>query len=290
MGEFIFKTPDSVDELVENLRLANENTFILGGGTDFVIQMKKKRLQGTIIDMTGIRGLDEISIDDNQIKIGANVTYSQLYNNPIISTHAACLAQMAIKVGSKQIQNMARLPGNIANASKAGDSIPALIALDASAKIINGKGEVKFIKVQDIILGMGKTILNRDEAIIEIVFPKPLSNTRSSFGKIGHGARNELTIANVSMAMVAAYNQENKIIERSCLVIGAVAPVAFHAVEAEVFLQSKNPTRLLMTQLADLLQQQVEAVLKGNASSKHKINDMHGLAFDVFEKIFSHVI
>lgn len=291
MGELIFKTPDTMEELVANLKSANENTFLLGGGTDFVVQKKKKRLtQGTIIDMTGVRGLDEIKIDENQIQIGANVTYAQLYNNPIIKAHATCLAQMAIKVGSKQIQNMARLPGNIANASKAGDSIPALLALDASAKVINSKGEIKLIKVQDIILGMGKTILKHDEAIIEILFPRHSANGRSSFGKIGHGARNELTIANVSLAMVVEYNREKAIIEKACLVIGAVAPIAFHAVDAEAFLQGKTPTRQLVNQLADLLQQQVEAALKGNVASKHKINDMHGLAFDVFENIFADVL
>ncbi|OGO78835.1 MAG: hypothetical protein A2Y23_08495 [Clostridiales bacterium GWB2_37_7] len=291
MDKFTYKTPVTLEELVESLKSANENTYILGGGTDFVIQMRKKRLsQGVIIDMTGIRGLNEINMDEDHIRLGANVTYSQLYNNPFIRAHVACLAQMAIKVGSKQIQNMARLPGNIVNASKAGDSIPVLLALDASAKIINSKGETKQIKVQDIILGMGKTILNRDEAIIEILFPKPTINTRSSFGKIGHGARNELTIANVSLAMITEYNQINNIIEKACLVVGAVAPVAFHAAQAEVFLQSKRPSRLLIPQLADILQKQVETVLKGNVSSKHKINDIRGLAFDVFENIFTDVI
>jgi CO/xanthine dehydrogenase FAD-binding subunit len=290
MGEYSFKTPETMVELVECLKLANENTFILGGGTDLMIQMKKKKeSQGTFIDMTGIRGLDEIKCNQNEIGIGANVTYTQLYNNSIIRAHGACLSQMAVKVGSKQIQNMARLPGNIVNASKAGDSIPSLIALDASAKIIDGKGHIKIVKIQDIILGMGKTILNRDEAIIEIGFPIPPATTRSSFGKIGHGARNEVTIANVNLAMVIEYDKQINVIEKACIVIGAVAPVAFRAVEAEALLQSKRPTKLLMTELADQLQQQVERKLK-DMSSKHKINDIRGLTFDVFENIFADVI
>jgi hypothetical protein len=90
--------------------------------------------------------------------------------------------------------------------------------------------------------------------------------------------------------MVAAYNQENNIIEKASIVIGAVAPMSFHGVEAEVFLQSKRPTRLLMAQLADLLQQEVEVKLKGNMASKHKMNDIRGLAIDVFENIFNDVI
>jgi carbon-monoxide dehydrogenase medium subunit len=196
---------------------------------------------------------------------------------------------MAVKVGSKQIQNMAGLPGNIANASKAGDSIPPLIALDASAKIIDGKGHIKVVKIKDIIQGMGKTILNRDEAIIEVLFPISSTNTRSSFGKIGHGARNEVTIANVNLAMAIEYNKPMDVIEVACIVIGAVAPVAFRAAEAEAFLQSKRPTRRLMTELAEQLQQQVERKLK-DMSSKHKINDIHGLTFDVFENIFEDVI
>ena len=291
MSEFEYRMPNTISELVEYLKEANAETYLLGGGTDFVIKMRSKGLQrGTIIDMTGIHELDEIKLEDGYVRIGANVTYSRLAESPVIHDNMKCLAQMALKVGSKQIQNMGRLPGNIANASKAVDSIGVLIALDASAKLINSRGEIRVAKVDDIIQGMGKTDLTMDEAIIEVLIPLRGSGTRSGYGKIGHGGRNELTIANASLTIVVEYDKDKNVIKEASIVIGSVAPKAFHAISAEAYIRNKRPDKCVMGGLASHLEQEVEKALNGNTQSKHKINDIRGLAFDVFWNIFLDVI
>lgn len=291
MSSFIFKTPDTLEDLIACLRKADQDTYILGGGTDFILKMKKNNInQGTIIDMTGIRALEEISIQEDHLDIGANVTYSMIEQSQIIKEEALCLSKMARTVGAKQIQNMARLTGNIANASKAGDSIPVLIALDASVRTINGNGDVKLTKVQDFVVGAGKTQLKPDEAIIGILIPRLLNTTRTGFGKIGHGGRNELTIANASLTMVVDYNQEKNTIERASLVVGSVASKAFHAIEAESYLQHKAPTSEVREHLAEILKSQVRVELGDRMSSIHKMHDVEGLAYDVFDQVFPDMV
>jgi len=291
MSSIIFKTPDTLEDLVLCLGKADQETYILGGGTDFIIKMKKNKIdRGTIIDMTGIKALEEISVQEEHLIIGANVTYSTLERSQIIKEEALCLSKMARTVGAKQIQNMARLPGNIANASKAGDSIPVLIALDASVRTINGNGKVKLTKVEDFIVEMGRTQLKPDEAIIQIVIPRLSGTTRTGFGKIGHGGRNELTIANASLTMVIDYNSEANIIEKASLVVGSVAPKAFHAIEAESYLRRKTPRSEVREQLAELLKKQVGIELGNRNSSIHKVHDIEGLAYDVFDQVFSDVV
>ena len=80
--------------------------------------------RGTLIDLTGVAGLDRVQADGAWIHVGANVTYAQLADHPLVQADLPCLAQMAEQVGSAQIRNMARLPGNLANASPGGDAIP----------------------------------------------------------------------------------------------------------------------------------------------------------------------
>lgn len=287
MSGFVFRTPDTLEELTACLREADRETYVLGGGTDLMIKLKKNKTDsGTIIDMTGIKALEQIRREEDYLVIGANVTYSMLQQSEVIRKEVLCLSKAAKTIGAKQIQNMARLPGNLANASKAGDAIPVLMALDAAVKILDGNGETRLIKVQDFIVNMGKTQLKPNEAIIEIVLPRLPHTARTGFGKIGHGGRNELTIANASLAMVVDYDSEENIINKAVVVVGSVAPKAFHAIEAEAYLQGKAPTPEVRAQLTELLKKQVRAELGNRSSSIHKVHDICGLAQDVFDQVF----
>ena len=234
--------------------------------------------------------MDEIKLEGEQLVIGANVTYRALARSPLIRDKALCLAQMARVVGARQIQNMARLPGNIANASKAGDAIPVLMSLNGLARILDSRGEISLVPIQELIKEMRKTSLKPDEAIIEIVIPKLPDCARTGFGKIGHGGRNELTIANATLAMVISCNREENRIEEASIVIGAVAPVAYHDRDAERLLCHREPTAQLQEELAELLQKNVEAILQGKRASLHKANDIKALGFDVFGNIFWDVL
>jgi carbon-monoxide dehydrogenase medium subunit len=242
--------------------------------------------RGTLIDLTGVAGLEAITSDEDFIVIGANVTYSALGEHPLIIRRVPCLAQMASQVGSLQIRNMARIPGNLANASPAGDSTATLMALGAQAHILDGKGEIRVLPVQELVVGIGKTALNRDDAIIRIAIPQPGPNQRSRYGKIGLGARSQVVIANVSLTMVLDCSPGLERIERAQVVLGSAAPVAFHAAQAEALLQGRKPEPGLARELAVVLEAQVEASIKGIAMFQHKRNDIQGLALDLCAGLF----
>lgn len=286
-----FRTPESIDELAHFLGSTNDNTYILGGGTDLVIRLRDRGIsQGTLIDMTGIKDLDYIRLEDSLFRIGANVPYARIAEDGGIRKHAACLATMASQVGSAQIRNMARLPGNIANASPAGDSIACLMALGARAGIMNSKGDMRWSPVEDIITGIGKTTLGRDEAIIEIIFPEPGNSCRSGYRKIGLAARNEVIIANVSLTLLADYDKERGVINASSIVIGSAAPKAYHAVEAELLLCGQKPGSRLAEDMAAVLRKHVEASINGIKMFRHKVNDIQGMALDLFYDVFNDVL
>jgi CO/xanthine dehydrogenase FAD-binding subunit len=203
MSNLVFKTPASRAELISCLAAADPATYVLGGGTDLIIRMRDRGISdGTLIDITGVPGLDGIRLDGEFLRIGANVTYSNICESALVRGTAPCLAEMAQQIGSTQIRNMARLPGNLANASPAGDSIATLMALDARLCILNGRGEASIRKVDGLVTGIGKTTLQRDEVITEVLIPRPGPHQRSRYGKIGMGARSQVVIANISMTMV----------------------------------------------------------------------------------------
>ena len=281
-----YQAPGTLAELAGCLARADAGTRILGGGTDLVIQMRDKGItEGTLLDLTRVAGLDQITLDGEVIRIGANVTYAELGEHPLITGLAPCLGEMADQVGSLQIRNIARLPGNIANASPAGDSIATLIALDASVELLNGRGEISTRKVEAVVTGIGRTTLGRDEAIVAVLLPLPAPATRSAYGKIGMGARSQVVIANVSLTLVAACDDRG-LITRAQVVLGSAAPLAFHARQAEALLTGRRPSPELARELAGTLRSEVEASIKGVEIFMHKLNDVQGLALDLFSRLF----
>ena len=73
--------------------------------------------------------------------IGAAATFSEVMESPLVNQTAPLLAEACRQVGAVQIRNMGTLGGNVANAAACADSLPALICLDASARILTAQGE-----------------------------------------------------------------------------------------------------------------------------------------------------
>src|SRR5262245_65616065 len=74
------------------------------------------------------------------MRLGALTTMSQIRENPALARKYPALAAAAAEVGGRQIQNRATIAGNIANASPAGDSLPALLAYDAIVQARSVRG------------------------------------------------------------------------------------------------------------------------------------------------------
>ena len=67
--------------------------------------------------------------------IGAAATFNEVLENQIVAETAPVLVQACRQVGATQIRNMGTLGGNVANAAACADSLPALVCLDAVARV-----------------------------------------------------------------------------------------------------------------------------------------------------------
>jgi CO/xanthine dehydrogenase FAD-binding subunit len=288
MPDLAFQTPATLEELTSCLRLAGPDTYLLGGGTDLVIRLRDRGVaRGTLIDLTGVAGLDRVQAAGAWIHVGANVTYAQLADHPLVRADLPCLAQMAEQVGSAQIRNMARLPGNLANASPGGDAIPCLLALQAQVEILDGTGAAAWRTVPELVTGIGRTTLRPGEAIIGVRIPRPGRLQRSAYGKMGMGARTRVVIANLSLTLVLEYDPAPGRILDARVALGSAAPVAFRSTVAEALLQGAAPTPALARDLAEALRGDVQASIGAVAIFQHKLNDVRGLALDLFEQLFA---
>src|SRR5260370_40005451 len=94
-------------------------------------------------------------------------------------------------------QNRGTLGGNIANASPAADSLPALLVYDAEVTLISVRGE-RHVAYRHFHTDYKQTAMAPDELIRDISLPRQFSGYISHARKVG--ARNAQAIAKICLA------------------------------------------------------------------------------------------
>jgi len=79
-------------------------------------------------------------------------------NSPIVAETAPLLVQACAQVGAVQIRNMGTLGGNVANAAACADSLPALVCLDAAARLLSPAGE-KIMPLAELVVKPNQTLI-----------------------------------------------------------------------------------------------------------------------------------
>lgn len=216
---FRFLAPSGTEELLEELAKYGQDAKLIAGGTDLMIALKQRLINTkVVIDLSRLRSeLSGVSLKDGRLRIGSMTTYTDIERNPLVQKYATALSVAASQVGTYQIRNLGTIGGNLANASPAADTAPALIVMDASVYAQSSRGE-RVIAVQDLFAGVKKTILDPDELITSVDIP--IRETISSYW-MRLAKRNENVISIVSVA-VSSEIRENEFAE-SRISLGAVA-------------------------------------------------------------------
>ena len=246
MHDFDLLVARSTTELEQ--MLAETQGRVLAGGTDLVLFMEMGRLQPTIvIDISRITELRYIRGDATRFRIGPLTTHSELARSPLLREWAPILPMAAATIGAVQIRNRGTIGGNLATASPAGDTIPALMALGASVALRSRRGE-RGVALERFFIGPGKTVMASDEYIAAVHFATPPFGARGVYYKAGR--RKAQAIALVSVGVQIATVGEQVVSASVCL--GAVAPTVMHAAAAEDALRGQRLTPALCRQAGQI--------------------------------------
>jgi carbon-monoxide dehydrogenase medium subunit len=130
------------------------------------------------------------------------------------------LAEAADLIGSTQIQGRATLGGNLCNASPAGDTIPAMIAVGAVC-VIAGSGGTREMAVEDFVTGVGSNALEPDEFLVGLKIKAPAARSADAYLRFIPRTEMDIAVAGcgVSVTMDAAGT-----CSAARVSIGAVAP------------------------------------------------------------------
>src|SRR5512133_3506669 len=190
----------------------------------------------TLIDITRIPDLDQITIDeDDVIHLGPLVTHNHCVESRLIRARAYPLARAAWEVGAPQIRNRGTIAGNLITASPANDTITPLMALNASVALQSTRG-TRTVALKDFYTGVRKTVMQPDEMLVDIFFPAMATTARGTFIKLA--LRRAQAISIIDVAVILDF--EANTIRSAWIALGAVAPTIIRAGEAEKYLAGKQ--------------------------------------------------
>ncbi len=229
MSEIRYEAPQSLEAAVELLSNVNGLARVLAGGTDLLIQMRSGQVvPGLLIDIKGISEMRAITAENGGFRFGAAVTCMELVEHAALATTWPGVTDAVKLIGSIQVKGRATVGGNLCNASPAADSVPALIAAGAIARIVGPKGR-REAAVEDIPVGPGKTSLAQGEIVTSIFLP--LRPPGSGDAYLRFTPRTEMDIAVVG-AGVNLTLDEKGVCSQARVSLGAVAERALLVPEA----------------------------------------------------------
>ena len=221
MSSLRFEAPETVEDAVRLLADADGEAMPLAGGTDLLVQLRTDFVRpGLIVDLKRIPALMDVTVNGDDIRVGAAVSGATLGKNEAVKAAWPGVVEALELIGSTQIQGRASLGGNLCNGSPAADSVPALIAAGAVCEVAGPNGG-RSVPVEDVITGPGQLCLGPGEIVVSLVMPKP--PPRSGDAYLRFIPRTEMDIAVVG-AGVALTLDEAGVCTHARLGLGAVAP------------------------------------------------------------------
>ncbi|HXR09147.1 MAG TPA: FAD binding domain-containing protein, partial [Candidatus Acidoferrales bacterium] len=124
---FELRTPANFAKALELLAREPGEWRPFAGGTDLMVLLEAGKLSHRrYLNVWNLAELRGISATDAEISVGALATYTDIRRDATLQREFPLLCRAAEETGGIATQNRGTLGGNIANASPAADSPPAL--------------------------------------------------------------------------------------------------------------------------------------------------------------------
>ncbi len=250
--------------LKEAMLLANrEGAYPLAGGTDLLVKVRRETLSPKLlVDLKHVPELHGITFDGPTF-IGATTTLNQIADSTALLERFPVLARAAHAVGSRQVRNRATIGGNVANASPAADTVPALMVLDAQV-VLAGPGEERTVPVCYFFTGPGKTVMRQGEIIRGFLIPE----TKGTFFFEKVSRRNAVDLSTVSV-VVFGFVEGGDV--RLRVAAGAVAPTPLRLFDAEHVFDEGGPDA--MERVLDAADGAISPIddIRGTAAFRRKV-------------------
>ena len=239
------QAPDTLTGLANALQGA-PGARILAGATDIGLWITKQgRELPHLIHLDRVPELHRLGVEGGDLVIGAAVTHTVAW--PSLLQHFPALHELARRFAAPPVCNSGTLAGNVANGSPIGDSMPALLVLDARLRLQCGD-QLREVPLAEFYTGYQRNVLQAGEFLREIRVPLAAASARLACYKVSK--RHDQDIS----ALCAAFRVDlvEGMLREPRIAFGGMAatPARARACEAALAGQPLDATTLASAQAA----------------------------------------
>lgn len=253
MRTFEYLKPASIDEVLSLLSRYGEKAKVIAGGTDLMIQWKKKLLSPEyLISLRNILELNFVACN-GELSIGSATTHRTLELSAIIKNQFPVIHDAVSNLGSVQVRNSGTIGGNLCNAAPSADTAPPMLVLDAEVHV-SGRNWVRVVPIVNFFKGPGKPDLNSGELVTRFSVPEPAPRTGMAYWK--HTRRKAMDLPILGVAVLLSFEEDLKTCRKARIGIGVAAPTPMRAFKAEAVLEGKTVDESLLAEAGRLAAQE----------------------------------
>jgi xanthine dehydrogenase small subunit len=263
-GERHFLKPTSIEEAVGFRAEIPNECIVVAGATDIGVMSNKRALAlNRVLSLSAIAELRAVFCDGQALQLGATATLTELEN--AAQAHLPELGRFLAYFGSPLIKNAGTLGGNIVTGSPIGDTIPALMALDAEVEIVGMEGRRR-VPMSAFYTGYRKTVLDVDELVAGVRIPLPKDGETFRLYKVSR--RKDLDISAFGAAIWM--KQTNGTVDDIRIVYGGVGPMVMRMSAAEAAIRGHAPTLQRFEQAGDVARDEVSPITDVRGSEQYR--------------------
>lgn len=238
------------------------------GGTDLMVLLEAGRLeQRKFFSIAHIRELRGVEESGESVTVGALTTYADVRRSETVAREFPMLVEAARETGGVAIQNRGTVGGNIANASPAADTPPALLAYGAEVELVSAGG-ARSVDYAEFHTGYRQTLMRADELIARVRLKRPGAGARHFYRKVG--TRRAQAISKVCFAALAEPG-EGGALEEVRIALGSVAPTVVRCRETEGLLRGRRPDEVSAKDAADALARDVAPIDDVRSTARYRL-------------------
>jgi carbon-monoxide dehydrogenase medium subunit len=167
MQAFTYANPASLADAAR--AAAIDGAKLIAGGQTLLSSMKLGlAAPEALVDLGAVAELKGISVGGGAVRIGAMTTHAAVAASAEVQQAIPALADLASKIGDRQVRNRGTLGGSLANNDPAACYPAAVLGLGATVHTNS-----RDIAADDFFKGMFETALAEGEVITAVSFPIP---------------------------------------------------------------------------------------------------------------------
>ena len=254
-------TPNSIQEAIDILKKSDGKAALVGGGLDITV------FPNTIIEQfifLNKLGLTYIREDEENIKIGATSTITDIAKAPVMQNYLKGSVKIALaEIASELLRNQITIGGSIARHHFYSDIIPTLYALRATIMVSDGELIEGFF-VDDFYRNDLKALM---ETCIVVGVHLNKYDDSFQFGS-KRFVRNATDIALLNMAIFAQIEED--IIKDVSISVGSRPGPAYRFEQGEAFLRGEKLTEVLAKDFESFTKSNVDVAKDMRLSKEYR--------------------